>query len=247
MNEHRIVCTHCGTVGNTKDGYCKNCWKTFEGVATREDAVIDGINKSDWEAFIGKKADRYLKVFAKNNGKKWFISFNWAAALLSFSWMFYRRMYKFAIMGYAALLLLSTLFSLLLMLPHREEVKELQSTIAAYESYIDHGGETVLTDANGERYSPQIVKDGAAAEKALIEIDSSIARKMLILQILAMLAMGLFGDAIYKQYVRQHISDPKKGGASIGAWWIGRILCDIVQILLLDPMVMLATFIVMFV
>ena len=246
MKENRIVCTHCGTVGSTADGYCKNCWKQFEGVAIQEDAVIDGINKSDWEAFVGKKAERYVRIFAKNNGKKWFVHFNWAAALLGFSWMFYRKMYKFAIIGYAALFLITALLSLLLMLPYREEIKELQNTIAAYESYMDYGGETILTDANGELYSPQIVKDHTKAEKAIREIDNSITKKMLLVQILPTLVMGLFGDALYKQYARQHITEPKKGGASIGAWFGGRVLCDIVQILLLEPFVALATFIIMY-
>ncbi len=75
---------------------------------------IDGIPTEDISAFIGKKAGKYVKKFSdmQVSGSK--VSWNWAAAALSFFlgplgaavWFFYRKMYKWGFIAAAVTLVL---------------------------------------------------------------------------------------------------------------------------------------------
>ena len=75
---------------------------------------IDGIPTEDISAFIGKKAGKYVKKFSdmQVSGSK--VSWNWAAAALSFFlgplgaaiWFCYRKMYKWGIIAAAVALVL---------------------------------------------------------------------------------------------------------------------------------------------
>ncbi len=97
------VCKNCGATYIESDGYCKNCWTKVSDDVPQ----IKGLAKCEWDKYIGKNADRYMGIFEKNEGKKAFFSLNFAALLFSFNWMFYRKMYKYALIY----LLITVLFT----------------------------------------------------------------------------------------------------------------------------------------
>ena len=47
--------------------------------------------------FIDKNASRYVDIYAENENKKFFLSWNWAAFFFGVNWMCYRKMYKNAV------------------------------------------------------------------------------------------------------------------------------------------------------
>ena len=63
-------------------------------------------------SFVGKNADYYLEAFKNVSAKR--TSWNWAAFILGIGWMFYRRMYLYAVIVGAvmtAVIILEMLFS----------------------------------------------------------------------------------------------------------------------------------------
>ena len=238
MNSTTIKCENCGTICNAKDGYCKNCWKKLGGETEQADFIIDGIGQTEWEDYIDKNAKRYVDVYKNNNGKKWFLHINWAAFFLGLNWVLYRKMYKVAVIGFIVTSLITVALSVLFLLPHTEEMKILNQDIAPYREYIKGGGQTIMLDADGRPYSPEIVQKGAMAERKNAEIEAKAKLKTLIIVPFTCIFWGLFGDAIYKKHIIKNIKN-KNGGASIGAVICGRMLLSLVEWLLTGALVSL--------
>ena len=97
MDNLEKICEHCGATYIVSDGYCRKCWKRIPTTTSPKEELLDGVKKADWHFFIDKNASRYVDIYAKNEGKKFFISWNWAAFFFSTNWMFYRKMYKKAV------------------------------------------------------------------------------------------------------------------------------------------------------
>ena len=74
---------------------------------TEEIESVGGFSKQEIEEFVYNNRARYYAVFKKNENKRFFLHFNWAALLLSVYWMFYRKMYVEGIV----FMLVSTLLS----------------------------------------------------------------------------------------------------------------------------------------
>lgn len=55
--------------------------------------------------------DHYETVQAKHQGKKFFISWNWASFFFNFVWLIYRRCYLAAFLSYLGVYVLSTVLS----------------------------------------------------------------------------------------------------------------------------------------
>lgn len=225
-----VICEGCGAVCNTEDGYCKSCWKKLPCESEDNDGVLEGIGHSDWKEFIEKKTDYYMPVFQKNEGKKVFISLNWAAVLFGNNWLFYRKMYKAAIAAYAVNFVLLILLTLLFTIPFFPEIQALREPISAYEDYIENGGEKVLYTPDGDTVTPEIVKEYYRADARISDIEWSVSRKStLTAAIIQPLLLGLFGNAIYKAHIKKRIHDPGAGGASISSMIFGWILFDFIE------------------
>lgn len=97
----KIICSACGETCSPNDRYCKNCNASLKEQTpiTFDNSLLEGIDYALWNDFIEKNADRYISVFKKSNGKRWFSSFNWCAFLFSIEWLLYRKMYKIAILS----------------------------------------------------------------------------------------------------------------------------------------------------
>lgn len=228
MTNYTVQCEHCGATCNLKDGYCKNCWKKLPCDNEQSDFIIDGIGQSEWEKFIDKNADRYIDVYKKNEGRKWFLHINWAAMFFGLNWMLYRKMNKITFISYFVFALLSVVLSILLFIPHIDEMKALNEDIAAYEAYLEGGGQTVIYNSYGAGYSPEVVKKGAAAEKELFEIQVDILLNSLWIIPVQCIFIGLLGDALYKKHILKNIKI-KEGGTSVANLIGMRILLNFVS------------------
>ncbi len=235
-----IICENCGAVCNTDDGYCKSCWKKLTNESAEDDHILEGIGESDWKNFIEKNTDYYMPVYQKNEGKKFFISMNWAAFFLRFDWLFYRKMYKAAVIFYVMTNVLFVVLSLLIGLTYTDELKELQVPLDAYHEYIENGGDRTLYTPSGDPVTPDIVKEGYRADSEIQDIKMSIILKSLLgIMILQPLVMGLFGNAIYKAHIKKRIHEPNAGGASITSLIFGWIATDVIESLVVSPIVTL--------
>lgn len=229
MNNSVVKCEQCGAICNIKDGYCKKCWKKLPANDEQQnDYIIDGVGQAELENFIEKNSARYISVFKKNNGKKFFLSINWAAFFFAVSWLLYRKMYKYAIVAFLSSTLLTILLSVAFYIPHLNEISQLNESIVAVDNYLEGGGKTILTNSDGSTYSPDVVIKGFEAEKKVIEIENSVATKTLIIIPIYCVFFGLFGDSLYKRYVFKNIKS-KEGGASIISFIGGTIVLRIIE------------------
>ncbi len=242
MTNNANLCPHCGARCKPGDGICSSCWKKLPTAAAAQEGVIDGYNRSDWVAFVGKNAQRYVPLFEKHEGQRFFLHMNWAAFFFGIAWMFYRRMYKFGAIACAIAFLVSMVTTAALILPHREEMEQLGASITAYEQYKEHGGDTVLEREDGTRYSPPVVKEGLEAQRRLNDLEWNFYLVTLLVSLAVdSLVMGLCADAIYKRHVWRNITEPHRGGASIGHYLVGMLVYNLVEAVILSPMLNLFT------
>ena len=99
-------CEYCGATYIVSDGYCRNCWKRLPDAVSPKEELLNGVKKADWHFFIDKNASRYVDIYAENENKKFFLSWNWAAFFFGVNWMCYRKMYKNAVFLRFCILLL---------------------------------------------------------------------------------------------------------------------------------------------
>ncbi len=151
-------------------------------------------------------------------------------------------MYKVATIGFVITSLISILISIIFLLPHIEEIKSLNELITPFHQYVENGGQTILLDGQGLPYSPEIVQQGAQAEKKLNEIQTDVQLKSFFLIPFTCVFWGLFGDAIYKMHIRKNIKN-ESGGTSISALIGGRLLLGAIELLALNPLFSLITLI----
>lgn len=238
MDNGTITCPNCGAACKAKDDYCKSCWKRLSVETEPGNSLIDGMSQSewtDWELFIDKNADRYIEIYKKNHDKKLFPSMNWSAFFFGLNWVLYRKMFKVAVVGFVITSLISLLLFSIFMMPYRDEIKSLNGVIEPYQEYIDSGGKTILIDAQGIPYSPEIVQKGASAENELAELEFKAQLKALVLVPFTCAFWGFFGDAIYKMHIKENIRG-KNGGTSVAELIGGRILLGVIELLLLNPL-----------
>ncbi len=230
MSGMTVICENCGAVCNSEDGYCNTCWKKLTADNAGEDHILEGIGESDWKAFIEKNTDYYMPIFKKHEGKTFFVSMNWAAFFMSYDWMFYRRMYKAAAVFYLLTTLLMPIMMLLFATPYSNDIQSFQESITAYNEYVDAGGEDVMYTENGKAYTPDIVEQAEEARSELNGIAVAITwRTVLATIVIQPLLMGLFGNAVYKAYIKKHIHDPNGGGASIASYIVGVIGVNVIE------------------
>lgn len=219
------VCKNCGATYIESDGYCKNCWtKVVDDVPQ-----IKGIPKCEWDKHIGKNADRYMDVFEKNEGKKVFFSLNFAAFLFGFNWMFYRKMYKFALIH----LLITVLFTFAV---YGAVYGIYKNDIVLYqkleEPYITYINEHWYDEE--EQPDPDYIKEFRAVRKKL-----KFLPKFLIwfLPFAMRVFLSLLADCTYRAHVYQKLRAKQQdiGGTSVGMVFAGVLINDAVNILLVAP------------
>ena len=94
-------CSKCGTALSADASFCGECGTALlvNAYAGQTQAVNQGIREAGDEnlkLFVGKNYDYFLKKWEIVEKKKSKQSWNWAAFLLGFMWMAYRKMYLYS-------------------------------------------------------------------------------------------------------------------------------------------------------
>lgn len=212
-------CEYCGATYIVSDGYCKKCWKRIPTTASPKEELLDGVKKAEWHFFIDKNASRYVDIYAENEGKRLFAGWNWAAFFFGNNWMFYRKMYKAAVICSFIYSLIAVLVMLAVSAAYSGQLKPLYEEVAAYEQNFN-------TDSFfAENSSLKISVNGQPimAYEAREKIDF-ITKKIVLISafilLLSQLPLGLFGDCIYKAHILKKIKY-SDGGVSYIAFWVG--------------------------
>lgn len=111
---NEIICDSCGKKCLDTDKYCRYCHEPIVIHKDTHDKPIEGIPSEDWEKFIDHHAFKYMRIFREQEGKGFFLSFNFGALFFSYYWMFYRKMYKQAIITALLSMVYVLLYTLLI-------------------------------------------------------------------------------------------------------------------------------------
>ncbi|MBR2860828.1 MAG: DUF2628 domain-containing protein [Clostridia bacterium] len=188
--EKTIICQFCGAECSNQDIYCPKCLKRIPEELHDPDSMIDNMGEHRVFAFVEKNTEHYLKAFKRGNNKKIFPSFNWSAFFFNVYWMVYRKMYVEALVTYLISRVVSLACGLLIVLPHKDEIIRLAENAVSFYSHYEW-------------------------TQGLNAIKADILWKSCLCSILSMLVFGVFGNAIYKGYVKRNIHDLNKGGTLI--------------------------------
>ena len=177
------------------------------GNGTHEEAdssndMLNGINKSDLHLFIDKNSSRYVDIYAKNENKKYFINWNWAAFFFGANWLSFRKMYKNA----AIYLLISNLLSACIIIIALSAYKD--QLVNSY-FYNDISNDIDLDYTN--TYTVTYEEEPTSTDKIL----SNISRNVILWTILIILGtrifLALFADCIYRNHILKQINSSLTG------------------------------------
>lgn len=109
------LCSKCGKELAIATSLCEGCRTATNNtlVITQNPSVSDAENL---KLFIGKNYGYFFKKWAIAEERKSKLSWNWAAFLLGFSWMAYRKMYRYSWL-FIGLLVVETLCEYILSVP----------------------------------------------------------------------------------------------------------------------------------
>lgn len=228
-------CEHCGATYIVSDGYCKACWKRLPTTDSPKEELIDGVKKIEWHLFVDKNASRYVDLYAKNEGKTFFLSWNWAAFFFGFNWLCYRKMYKYACLYLLLDLIVAVTFTAVGLGIYAPEMEPHYQNIAAYEAAVGADALTLLDPVYSAETSDlleQALKSQSEIERIALKIGGICAGGLFLWGAL----FGMFADSIYKIHIRKTIGYAD-GGTSVMAFWIGGIVSRTVSGLLLPLIV----------
>lgn len=237
MDNLEKKCEHCGATYIVSDGYCKQCWKRIPTTASPKEELLDGVKKADWHFFIDKNASRYVDIYAKNEGKKFFLSWNWAAFFFGFNWLCYRKMYKFACLYIIVDLILAIILTAVGVGIYAPKLEPHYQNVTAYEEAV---GVDTLTQLNPV-YSAEtsVLLDKALdSQKEIERIALKIGGISSISMLLCGILFGIFADSIYKIHILKNIKYTD-GGTSILAFFVGCFAYRTIYSLLVSPLISL--------
>ena len=161
--------------------------------------------------FIDKNSSRYVDIFAKNEGKKIFFHMNWSAMFFNVYWMFYRKMYKYAVI----FLIISMLYSIGVTAISATAIKpamlEAEKIIAPYAQYLNNTNDYNMAFTDG---SVDMTEALNAATKYDRKIDAIIGKMtfwVIIASIVFSTLFGLLADCIYRSHVLHNINRTRGG------------------------------------
>ena len=196
-----LFCPYCGTpfveAGQRQGGFAGGTYTTtfpnidpYGGVNPNE--VINDHTVSEIASFVRMNTQRYIPIFKKQTDLNKKMGWNWAAFLLTYIWLFFRKCYR---EGFAVVL-----FSLL------ATVMQTPWTISVY-SYLEANGLAVesLLQRTSESYGH------------LLAMGQSIPMIAWVLYILGGLiflilhvVLGMYGDNLYNKSVAVKIAQIKE-------------------------------------
>ena len=94
-------CRYCGKGIEEGSVFCPHCGRKVDAFALNPDKEM--IPEEEFRAFVGNKADYYLRKFRFFEGRGPYgfaVTWNWPAFFLGFIWMLYRKMYLWSLAAF---------------------------------------------------------------------------------------------------------------------------------------------------
>lgn len=230
-------CKNCGATYIFSNSYCEKCWKRIPITDSSEEDLLDGVRKAEWHSFVDRNASRYVDIYAKNEGKKFFLSWNWAACLFGFNWLCYRKMYKFTCIYIVINLILTILLTAVGIGIYAPTLREHYQNIAAYEDAVGVDLSTQLNPVYS--YKTRVLLEKALdSQKEIEKIAFKIGGICGIGTLAYGILFGIFADSIYKIHILKNIKYTD-GGTSILAFIVGGLAYGAIHDLLIAPLLSL--------
>ena len=236
MSYYEKKCPNCGATVINGDTYCRTCSTPLDFEPTPQEPLLYGIKKSDWHLFIDKNSSRYVEIFAKNEGKKIFFHMNWAAMFFNVYWMFYRKMYKYAVIFLIVSMLFSIGVTAIAVSAVKPAMLEAEKIIEPYSQYIDNTNNLYAAYSDGSIDVNEIL---TAATKYDREIDAIMGKLSFLIIVPSLIFGTLFGllaDCIYRSYVLRNINRTR-GGTSGWSLVLGIALYIFTSEVVLNPII----------
>lgn len=213
MSSFEKKCLNCGVTYIEGDNYCRNCSAPLEHEPFNEEAMLEGIKKSDWHLFIDKNSSRYVEIFSKNEGKKIFFHMNWAAMFFNFYWMFYRKMYKYAFVFLAVSMIFSIALTALVTTALKPAVLDARKIIEPYSEYYNETGNVYPEYYESSMDVSKALEASNQYNKEINSLTTILEFWIIIPSLLFGVLFGLLADCIYRSYILRNI-EYKVGGTS---------------------------------
>lgn len=239
----KFECPHCGALCEKSDTYCKKCLEKFSFEDKTVDPAIEGLDDADVKRFVGKNSDYYLKKFKKAGKKKYFFQLNWPALIFGQNWMFYRKMYLYAMITYV----LTTICAIILVLPLSLAKKPLEEKLEApkaavqeykdnyYDSWHKPGpnySEELFNkhlEAIGEKYDYKANKFKIFVYEATIGLINLLCA---LIPIALQVLVRLLSNSLYKQHIIKNVRT-ESGGTSVLSVVAGYFIINTLDVLML--------------
>jgi hypothetical protein len=98
-------CAKCGKEATQGSSFCQHCGEKLPDVhdVAQVPAASSVITNEDYARFVGIKAEEYLpkfKRFSVHEMDNFRVTWHWPAFFVPFCWMFYRKLYGWAILAF---------------------------------------------------------------------------------------------------------------------------------------------------
>ncbi len=176
----------------------------MDGQGLKADDEFDGVKVSEALTYTQISAGKYLKKFIKAKGKKFFISWNWAAYFFSPAWFFFRKIYNLG-----AIFLTLTVAGVLLATPFSETLNEnYDSYNETYEAYSN-----ALYDYQEDKTAEKEAALDEATNKMMVqtkELAPSLAGYFALTFIIPNTIAAIIANGAYRKKMLDDISIAKK-------------------------------------
>lgn len=208
-----VYCENCGAECKSDQDFCHKCSGSLIGAADERFCEINGIPIGRLHVLIDRNAGRYIEIFADNENKTHFLTFNWAAFFFPELWLLYRRMFSYAFLKIVLsfLLTIAVIFVCYLsFLPQINEIKAMPDFPAPPSTEHLQEYDDWVIDSYVEEYTRRNSK-----EAKLNIIYEMIGGFTLLFNLLFNFVFSLYSDCIYRHYILKHTTGP--GGVSFVA------------------------------
>ena len=212
-----IICQNCGTANADKAMLCHDCGLSLRHPPSKpayQESYTDleGIDTRYYQAFVGRRAERYIAIWKKQETRPVKIGFHPVALFAPTVWLAYRRMLKYMIIT-LVFTMMATMLILLLATPDILKASRMLEQVDPITITEVMGDTTGMTTEQLKEYaqSPEVQERFAAwkaYEAVREESNSLISRwifRMLALLLGIRLLLALFADHLYYRYAHQRI------------------------------------------
>lgn len=245
------TCEFCGATYSDNNDGCPNCQKNKVIPIEDLNEEFEGYPKRKWHKYIDYNHERYMKVFKKHEGKKFFLSLNWSALLFNFKWMFYRRLYKIGLTYMILLHVFTIVYTLVVTLAFQGAFSNYEATSKKYNAFLNSQEYHIYEDlrASWQKWDEEgnfigkIDDENNPTYQKYVELksDYNSARSLkncykpvLYIGIIAFdIFLRLSCDWAYKRHIKKNIDNPPNGtsmGMAILAFGIEDILSRLIVI-----------------